>query len=76
MYSIVRSKSRIASIETRCAPRAREYLRLFSGQPLFNALLYELAKTVGLLSQFDIERAMLKVRHNESGSRKRHRADW
>ena len=66
-----RKRLNLSPVETRCSPRAREYLRLFAAQPFFQALVYELARTVGLLSQFDIERAMLKVRHNESYRRKR-----
>lgn len=71
----MRSKTRKVPIETRCTPRAREYLRLFTAQPFFQSLVYELARTVGLVSQFDIERALLKVRHGHSGSRKRQRLD-
>ena len=62
----MKMKNRISPIATRCTPGGREYLKLFASQPFFQLLVYELARTVGLLSQFDIERAMLKVRDTDS----------
>jgi hypothetical protein len=58
----MKSKIRVNSIETRCSPNARTFLRLHTGQPLFPRLVYELQKIVGVLSQFDIERAVVAVR--------------
>ena len=64
-------KSRNKSIETRCTPAAREYLKLFTGEPLFQAIVHELAKMVGVLSQFDIERAVVLAASQARAKRSR-----
>jgi hypothetical protein len=66
---LMKSPSRKTSIETRCTPVARQYLNLFTGEPLFEAMVHELAKMVGVLSQFDIERAVVAVKKTKAKRR-------
>lgn len=40
------------------------------GQPLFPRLVHELQKIVGVLSQFDIERAVVAVRETKTKKRR------
>jgi hypothetical protein len=60
---------RKTSIETRCTPLARQYFNLFTGEPRFQAMVHELAKMVGVLSQFDIERAAVAVKKTRAKRR-------
>jgi hypothetical protein len=65
----MRAKNHMSSIQTRCTPAGREYLKLFTGEPLFQAIVQELAKIVGVLSQFDIEWAVVAVKKAKTKKR-------
>ena len=52
---------KLASIRARCTPYAREFLVDLHSSPHFFSLLDELMEMPGLITHFDIERALLEI---------------
>ena len=60
-------KARITSIETRCTANARAHLKLHFDHPLLPHVVDELRNVAGVLTQFEIERAINQAKSKNTG---------